>query len=529
MADGSSKEKFFNKEGTDWWVWWVSAGFIIAFIVAAIINVDTVGTIVTVACAWVCDYFGAFWQILLIATFFLGLGLAISKFGAMKLSDDKPDFTTFKWVAMIVTTLLAGGGVFFSASEPISHFLNPAPQYAGVAGGTMEAVAPALSMSYLHWGYLAWACLGGLSGILLGYLHYEKGLPLKPRTLLYPILKEKAIDSIWGKLADAFAVIGVAAGTIGPIGFLGLQLADALEMLWGIPNTFTIQLVILVVVGIFYTLVTTTGLEKGIQHLANINVILTFVIAGFILLFGPGRFIIDQLFTAFGVYHRDFLAISFFRGSGFEWLNSWTFFYWGWFIGYAPIMGVFVARISKGRTIRQIILAVSVIAPIVTNIWFSILGGSGIFYELTNPGSISGPLSARGLPACLLSIGEQLPLSSLVTPALLVLVILFLATTGCGITYTIAMTVSGDENPDKFTRAFWCIAMCAAAAVLIRIGGVGSLQDFIVVTAVPCSLLIVPPLWGAFTSARKLHEIRTFGEELPEQPDKQAEPTGANS
>lgn len=116
MADESAKEKFFNKEGTDWWVWWVSAGFIIVFIIAALINVDTVGAIVTAAFTWVCDYFGAFWQILLIATFFLGLGLAISKYGAIKLTDEKPDFTTLKWVAMIVTTLLAGGGVFFSAN-----------------------------------------------------------------------------------------------------------------------------------------------------------------------------------------------------------------------------------------------------------------------------------------------------------------------------------------------------------------------------------------------------------------------------
>ncbi len=171
-------------------------------------------------------------------------------------------------------------------------------------------------------------------------------------------------------------------------------------------------------------------------------------------------------------------------------------------------MGVFVARISKGRTIRQIVVAVSLIAPLVTNMWFSILGGSGIFYELTNPGVISGPLAERGLPSCLLAIGGQLPLSSIIVPLLLILVILFLATTGTGITYTIAMTVTGDETPDKFTRVFWCVAMCAAAAVLVKIGGVGALQNFIVVTAVPVSLICISPLWGAFMAAKELHKIR---------------------
>jgi glycine betaine transporter len=521
MSEESARGKF-NAASIDWWTWGISGGFVLIFVIAALINIDAVTNFVNVGYAWACDYFGAFWQVLVFLTFLLSLVLALSKYGAVKLSNHKPDFTTFKWVAMIVTTLLAGGGVFFSASEPISHFLTTPPQYTGIESGTAAAAAPALAMSYLHWGYLAWAVLGSLSGILLGYLHYEKGLPLKPRTLLYPIFGEKGVKGTWGMLADAFAVIGVAAGTIGPIGFLGLQLADALNQLWGIPNIYTIQLIILVVVGIFYTVVTTTGLEKGIQHLANANVILTFVLAGFILLFGPGRFIIDQFLTAFGLYHQDFLRISLFRGAGHEWLNAWTIFYWGWFIGYAPIMGVFVARISKGRTIRQIVLAVSLIAPIVTNMWFSVLGGSGIFYELTNPGSIAGPLADRGLPACLLSIGEQLPLSTIVIPLLLLLVILFLATTGTGITYTIAMTVTGDETPDKFTRAFWCIAMCAAAAVLIKIGGVGALQNFIVITAVPCSLICVPPLWGAFKAAKKLYEIRTQGKEQPDQPGEPA-------
>lgn len=525
MSNESTNGRF-NVANIDWWTWGISGGFVLIFVIAALINIDAVSKFVTAGFAWACDLFGAFWQVLLLATFLLSLVLALTKYGAVKLTNHKPEFSTFKWICMIMTTLLAGGGVFFSASEPVSHFLTTPPHYAGVESATAAAVAPAMAMSFLHWGYLAWAVLGSLSGVLLGYLHYEKGLPLKPRTLLYPIFGEKGVKGTWGMLADAFAIIAVAAGTIGPIGFLGLQLADALNQLAGIPNTYSIQLMILLLVTVFYAVVTATGLEKGIQLLARVNIILAMCLGGFILLFGPGRFIIDSFLTGFGLYHQDFMRITLFRGGGHDWLSAWTIFYWGWFIGYAPIMGVFVARISKGRSIRQIILAVSIIAPIVTNMWFSILGGSGIFFELNNPGVISGPLTNNGLPSCLLAIAGQLPLSALITPLFLLLVILFLATTGTGITYTIAMTVTGDESPDKFTRVFWCVMMGAVAAVLVKIGGVGALQSFIVITAVPVSLICVPPLWGAFKSAQKLYEIRVLGKEVPEQP---VEPAGANS
>jgi glycine betaine transporter len=230
MSNESTNGRF-NVANIDWWTWGISGGFVLIFVIAALINIDAVSKFVTAGFAWACDFFGAFWQVLLLATFLLSLVLALTKYGAVKLTNHKPEFSTFKWICMIMTTLLAGGGVFFSASEPVSHFLTTPPHYAGVESATAAAVAPAMAMSFLHWGYLAWAVLGSLSGVLLGYLHYEKGLPLKPRTLLYPILGEKGVKGTWGMLADAFAIIAVAAGTIGPIGFLGLQLADALNQL----------------------------------------------------------------------------------------------------------------------------------------------------------------------------------------------------------------------------------------------------------------------------------------------------------
>lgn len=501
-AEGKLLEQ--NQKKIDWWTWGISGGLVLLFVIAALINIDVVSKFVNASFAWCCNWFGAFWQVLMLATFVLAVILAVSKYGNVKLSQHKPEFATFKWIAMIMTTLLAGGGVFWSAAEPMYHFLTPPPSFPGIEGGTAAAVAPAMAVSYLHWGYLAWAILGTLSAVALMYAHYEKGLPLKPRTMLYPLLGEKGVYGPWGTAADAFSIIAVAAGTIGPIGFLGLQMSDALNQLLGIPNTYSLQLIILIAVTALYTITTLTGLEKGIQFLAKFNVQLAMFLGAAVMILGPGRFVVDAFLGGFGLLHQDFFRLSLFRGDG-SWLGWWTVFYWGWFIGYAPIMGVFVARISKGRTLKEVVLAVGVMAPIITNMWFSILGGTGIYYELQNPGVISGPLQELGLPSCLLSISSQLPLSVIFTPLFLILVVLFLATTGNGITYTIAMTVTGNETPDKFTRVFWSIMMGAVAAVLVKVGGVGALQSFIVVTAVPVSLLCIPPIWGAFQAAKELY------------------------
>lgn len=495
-----------QRKGIDWWTFGLSGGIVLLFVVFALINMDAVSGFVNASFAGSVKWFGALWQVLLFLTFVLAVFLAFSKYGAVRLGGgEKPQFSTFKWVSMIMCTLLAGGGVFWSAAEPMMHFLNTPPAYPGVEGGTAAAVAPALAYSYLHWGYLAWGILGTLSAIALMYAVYEKGMPLKPRTMLYPVLGEKGVFGPFGTAADAFSIVAVAAGTIGPIGFLGLQMSFALKELFGIPDVYSTQLIIIVLVTALYTLTAISGLEKGIQFLSKLNVQLAIVLAACVMILGPGGFVIDSFLSSFGLYTQDFVRISLFRGDS-GWLGWWTVFYWGWFIGYAPLMAIFVARISRGRSIREVVLAVAIIAPIVTNFWFTILGGTGMYYELLNPGSISTALNASGTPAALLAIIGQMPFSSILIPAFLVLVFCFLATTGNGMTYTIAMVVTGDENPSTFVQAFWAIMMGSVAAVLMKIGGVSALQSWIVFTAVPVSLLLIPMLWAGPQAAVKMYE-----------------------
>lgn len=490
-------ENHASMKKVDWPVFGWSGGLVLLFVVAALFNIDMVSKRVNASFGFSCKYFGAYWQVLLLLTFLISIVLACSRYGRIRLGNvDAPEMSTFRWVAIIMCTLLAGGGVFWSAAEPMYHFTSTPPLFQGIESATTAAVAPALAQSYLHWGFLAWAILGTLSAVVLMYSHYHRGVDLKPRALLYPLFGEKIMNNWLGVAVDAASIIAVAAGTIGPIGFLGLQLSFSLDNLFGIPDVYATQLFIIIGLVVIYTISAVSGLHRGIQILSRFNVVLTIILMAVILLLGPGGFIIDSFLSGFGLYIKEFPTLTLYRGDT-GWLGWWTVFFWGWFLGYGPMMAVFISRISRGRSIREIIFAVGVIAPIVTNFWFSVLGGSGIFYELASPGSVSKALSDAGLPAALLAIVQQLPLSTLMVPAFLVLIIVFLTTTGDSMALTIAIAVTGQDDPPTGIRVFWAIMMGAVAAVLLAIGqgGISALQSFIVVTAVPVGFILLPSLW----------------------------------
>jgi glycine betaine transporter len=486
----------------DWLTFALSGGFLIGFVIVSLFSVDTLSTYVQIGFVWSAHYFGAYWQLLLLATFIIGLIMALSPYGAARLGGtDEPEIGTFKWLSMIMCTLLAGGGVFFAAAEPIAHFISLPPIFEADA----NPVHAALAQSFLHWGFLAWAILGSLTTTVLMYLHYEKGLPLRPRTLLYPVFGEKVIHGWIGSVIDACCVISVVAGTIGPIGFTGLQVGYGLSELLGTVNDYSMHfIIILSLVGIA-TISAVTGINKGIQLLSKLNILIALFLMVFIFCFGPTSFIIENYFQASVLHLKEFFPMTLYREDS-QWLNSWTLFFWGWFLGYGPLMALFISKISKGRSIRQIVVCVSVLAPIVTTFWFTIVGGSGLFFEVTNPGSIAESFSGFNMPAALLAITQQLPMGLFISILFLILTTLFVVTTTDSMTYTISMVMVGNDDPPAILRVFWCVIMGLVAVVLVSIGsgGIAALQSFIVITAVPVSFILLPSLWNAPIIARKL-------------------------
>ena len=484
---------------------WYSGGFIIAFVLMAIFAEERLAKLINIGFSWSATVFGPFWQILLLATFVIALAVGAGRTGRVILGNlAKPEMDGFKWMAILFCTLLAGGGVFWAAAEPIAHFVSAPPVYAETADIQQRAFN-ALSQSFMHWGFLAWSIVGSLTAIVVMHLHYDKGLPLKPRTLLYPMFGERVLTGQTGAIIDACCIVAVAAGTIGPIGFLGLQTSYALNTLFGIPDTFTTQLIIIIFAIALYTLSAISGLARGMQLLSRFNVILAFGLMVFILMFGPSKFIVNGYIQGVGTMVQNFIPMATYRGDE-AWLGGWTVFFWGWFLGYGPMMAIFIARISRGRTIRELITTVCILAPLVTCFWFTVIGGSGLAFEIANPGSVSTAFEGFNLPGALLAITQQLPFPLITSLLFIILTMVFIVTTGDSMTYTISVVISGEREPNAIIRTFWGVMMGVTAIVLISLGagGVTALQSFIVITAVPVSFVLLPSLWNGPKIAQQM-------------------------
>lgn len=488
------------KEKLDWPVFLISAGVLVIFVIMSAFFTGGTAKFVQQSFEISIKYFGAFWQLLLLATFFIGLVIAISKYGKIRLGNvDKPEMSYFKWAAIVVTSGLGAGAIFWAAAEPMYYFLDVPPTMGdGIKNKSAEAVPAAMAQSFTSWGFTAWAVYGAISGIVIMYAHYNKGLKMRPRTLLYPVFGAKIENNKIGSLTDVFCILGAVAGTIGTIGFFGFQFSFWLHSILGVPDNLVTQIVAVGGLTVLVTISAVTGINKGIQFLSTLNIWLALAIGAFILLFGPGHFIIDTFISSYGTYISDFVKIGTFRGDD-EWAGAWMLFFFGWFIGYGPLMAILVARVSRGRTIREIFFLVSVVAALVSHFWFTILGGSGLFYEQQHNGSVSGPLADNGLPAAVIALANQLPLGDVLVFAILILTFVFVITTADSMSYSISMAVTGEGNPPKLIRLFWVIIMGVISVILINIGegSIDALQSFIVVTAVPISIIMLPVLWTA--------------------------------
>jgi len=476
----------------------LTTGFIVIFCMLALFHLPLLSTLVDHGFIWATTYFGTFWQYELQLTFMIAILIGFLPGSKSIIGDyEKPEFTLWQWGTMITCTLLGGGGVFWAAGEPLSHFLSP-PPITDAAAGSIAMAPMALAQCFLHWGFVGWSILGSLSTIVLMHYHEEKQYPLAPRTLLYPLLGKYALTGPIAVLADASAIIAVVAGTVGPIGFLGLQVSYGIHYLFHVPNDFATQTTVICALVLLYTVSSISGLSKGIRIMSRVNVDIVLLLCAFILFTGPTTFIIKHFFTGMHAYIQHFFSLALYHDNP-SWLGNWTWFFWGWFIGYGPLMAMFIARISRGRSIRSIIGMVSIVAPLVTNFWFTVLGGTGIALELQQPGSISTAFHGHDLPAALLAIASHLPFGFALSILFLVLTVIFVATTCDSMTYVVATSIAKESQPPTALRIFWSIAMGVMALVLLHAGegGISKLQSFIIITAVPVSWLLIPPLWSA--------------------------------
>lgn len=472
------------------WPQYVIGGLIVGLFVAVVGFPDGFRDMLDTSFSWSVRRFGFFWQVLTVFLLFATLSVALSPKGKIRLGSGKTEISYFSWLAIIMSTLLAGGGIFWSAAEPLFHTQTiPLPLEHVESSGP----AKALAQSYMHWGFLAWTALGTLSIIPLQRVAANPVLRNRPCALLHGVVPDKYLQGAFGHIIDIIAVFSVLIGTIGPIGFLGSQLGFIISEYTPLPNNTGTQLMLIALLAAVYTVSAVRGVKRGIRILSLFNMALCAIFGVFIASAVSGTDLIDISSEAGGRYISSFFSMAFVDSTA-AWTHDWTHFFWGWFLGYGPIMSIFIFKISKGRSLRQIFLTICIVAPLVTNFWFTLIGGSGILLNVSSGGAVSDSLSANGMPSALMAIINQTPQAAIAAAVAVPLIFFFMATTGDSIALSVASVFSRSEEPDKRSRIFWAVSMAAVAAAVLAAGreeAVSLLQQSIVTAAVPVSILML--------------------------------------
>ncbi|WP_285042035.1 BCCT family transporter [Plantibacter sp. LMC-P-059a] len=433
------------------------------------------------------------YYVLLVAGFVIvAIVFAVSKFGDIKLGkdDDEPEFSLMSWFSMLFAAGMGIGLVFYGVGEPLTHFLEPRP---GVTGSQQSLAQQAMSQTYLHWGLHAWS-IYAVVGVALAYAVHRKGRPMSIRWAIEPLLG-KRVQGGWGNAIDTIAVIGTVFGVATSLGLGVLQISAGLGYT-GIaePNILTQVILILVITGVtIFSLV--SGVHKGMKWLSNTNLILAGLLLFFVLFAGPTLFLLREWVQAMGAYLQNVVGLTFnvsaYQGAAGEaWQSSWTTFYWGWWMSWAPFVGVFIARISKGRTVRQFVLGVLLVPTLVTFLWFAVLGGTAIMQSLEGR-DFSGSEGPVDLNTALFNMLAGLPGGSIATVGALLLILLFFVTSADSGSLVMGMLTTGGTEPRNRVRIAWALVTSLLAISLLIAGGLASMQTAAIITALPFSIVII--------------------------------------
>ncbi|WP_264214178.1 BCCT family transporter [Leisingera thetidis] len=525
-------------------------GMIAFFVIFTVLNVDLAGGLYKSVRSWIEGWFSWYYISLLIGVMFFCFWLMVSKFGKLRLGDDgsRPEFGNFSWFAMLFSAGIGVGILFFGVAEPIFYFDNsgafgyPNNPHADMAGHTemdMLRARDAMRVAFFHWGFHGWA-LYVLVGLCLAYFGFRKKLPLTMRSTLYPILGER-IYGPWGHLVDLLAVFGSVFGIATSLGLGSTQIATGLNVLFGLEVTLTLKIVLIVIVSVIATASTVSGVARGIRLISEWNIWLSIALLLAFVVLGPGKWLLAFFITSLGDYLWNFIPMGFWTATeapDVAWQGGWTIFYWGWWIAWAPLVGIFIARISYGRTIREFMVGVLCVPTVAVFFWLCMFGGTAIWQEMHMAG---GPAAEGGagiiatvrnweLPGALYgtiaNIGQTSwmgdmswtawPLSLLAT---VLLVSWFVTSADSGTLVITTMLSMGDENPPNKFRVIWGAGIGATAIALLMSGGLNALQTALIATAFPISFLIIAMVWGLCKSLREDPSAAPMAAEPAATPD----------
>nr|WP_312114858.1 BCCT family transporter [Moraxella sp. CTOTU47915] len=480
-----------------------SALLIVGFIIFGSLFGELAGEVFNQLQSFITHRFRWLFIILMNVAVVFSLYIALSRYGDIRLGHqtEHPEYSLLSWFGMLFSAGIGIGLLYWGTAEPLYHFMSPPMGQAE----TVETAKQAMSISFLHWGIHAWAlyCVVALS---LAYFHYRRGLPLSIRSVLYPLIGQK-IYGKWGHVVDTLAVFGTMFGVVTSLGLGAMQINAGFSNVFGIPNNVPVQLCLIAIITAMATLSVMMGLDKGIKRLSDINIVLTVLLLGFMLFFGPTQFIIDSFIENIGNYVSQLIPLGFWSEaySNTDWQANWTIFYWAWWVSWSPFVGIFVARISRGRTIREFIFGVLFIPMLLLFFWFTTFGGSAVHMELMgNYGLIEAVKADYG--SAIFKLIEYYPLTKPLTLVIVVMIMLWFVTSSDSASLVIDMlTAGGDTNPPKIQRLFWALSQGVIAAVLLVAGGLSALQAVAIIAGFPFAIVVFVMmycLWRGLTRDR---------------------------
>ena len=501
--NGVKVEKFGPFPRVNRPVFIASALLIVGFIVFGSLFGELAGEVFSQLQSFITHRFRWLFIILMNVAVVFSLYIALSRYGDIRLGHqtEHPEYSLLSWFGMLFSAGIGIGLLYWGTAEPLYHFMSPPMGQAE----TVEAAKQAMSISFLHWGIHAWAlyCVVALS---LAYFHYRRGLPLSIRSVLYPLIGQK-IYGKWGHVVDTLAVFGTMFGVVTSLGLGAMQINAGFSNVFGIPNNVPVQLCLIAIITAMATLSVMMGLDKGIKRLSDINIVLTVLLLGFMLFFGPTQFIIDSFIENIGNYVSQLIPLGFWSEaySNTDWQANWTIFYWAWWVSWSPFVGIFVARISRGRTIREFIFGVLFIPMLLLFFWFTTFGGSAVHMELMgNYGLIEAVKADYG--SAIFKLIEYYPLTKPLTLVIVVMIMLWFVTSSDSASLVVDMlTAGGDTNPPKIQRLFWALSQGVIAAVLLVAGGLSALQAVAIIAGFPFAIVVFVMmycLWRGLTRDR---------------------------
>ncbi|GAA3726536.1 choline/glycine/proline betaine transport protein [Spinactinospora alkalitolerans] len=502
-------------------VFFTSAGLLIAFIVFGVVFTDTASYVLEdVLLAGITDNFG--WLMIgAVAAFIVFcLYLVVGPHAKVRLGppDSRPDYGYLSWFAMLFSAGMGIGLVFYGVAEPLVHYAE-APR---TESETAQSAQDAMVLVFHHWGLGPWAVYAVL-GLALAYFGFRHGLPLTVRSALYPVIGERIHGPV-GHTVDILAVLGTLFGVATSLGLGVLQVNAALSYVFGVSQSTVIQVVLVVVITLMATISVMTGLDKGIRILSQTNLVLAALLLLFIAVVGPTVLLMSAYLENIGAYIGQAVPTMFWTGTYTydpevdAWLSSWTLFYWAWWISWSPFVGMFIARISRGRTIREFVAGVLLVPALLSFLWFTVLGNTALHIELRDTADLLTPTFAdSSYSFAMFALLEQFPFSTLTSIVAGLLIVVFFVTSSDSGSYVIGIiSTGGDPQPHTSNRVFWALLEGAIAAVLLLAGGLTALQAGALTTGLPFTvvlLLVMVGLWKALRGESRGRGMRRIARE----------------